>query len=89
MIHERLKKILDKNEFDLAHELIVENEDSVSNIETMLMCGEVCSKLQKMGEAINWYNKILEIDPDHQQAQTQLNMLNSIMNFRYKDLYNP
>ena len=39
-------------------------------------------------EAINYYNKAVELDPDS-PAKVAKSMLEDIMNFYCKDMYNP
>ncbi len=59
------------------------------SVETWLLCAELAGKLQRLSDAINYNQYVLEIDPDNKTAQVNIEMLNSILGFRYKDMYNP
>ena len=38
------------------------------NLETLLVMGHICIKLDKIDDAIDFYNRVLEIDPDNANA---------------------
>jgi tetratricopeptide (TPR) repeat protein len=44
-------------------------------------------KLRQYGKAINDYNKILEADPGHKQAQTKKELLSTILRYSNTDIY--
>lgn len=52
------------------------------------MLGRVAWKDGKVGTAITFYNKALELDPDSEAAVARA-QANLILNFYNKDLYNP
>ena len=37
-------------------------------METLLVMGHICIKLDKIDDAIDFYNRVLEIDPDNANA---------------------
>lgn len=41
------------------------------------------------GEALNDFRRALEIDPSHEEAKQFTEMVQEILAFRYKDIYNP
>lgn len=41
------------------------------------------------GEALNDFNRALRIDPEHTEAREFARMVREILEFRYKDIYNP
>ncbi len=41
------------------------------------------------GEALNDFNRILRIDPTHREAGQLVEMVQEILAYRYKDIYNP
>lgn len=41
------------------------------------------------GEALNDFNRILRIDPSHREAGQLVEMVQEILAYRYKDIYNP
>lgn len=50
--------------------------------------GNAYCKQSLWHEAMNCYTKAIELDPDS-PAVTAREMLDDIMNFYYKDMYNP
>ena len=50
--------------------------------------GNAYRKQSLWHEAMNCYTKAIELDPDS-PAVTAREMLDDIMNFYYKDMYNP
>ncbi|MCL3780908.1 hypothetical protein EMN47_10995 [Prolixibacteraceae bacterium JC049] len=85
----KVKDCFEQGDIQTAYEMVAAIEIEISDENELLLCAEVCKKVQKIAEAINWYNRLLELIPDHPFAKTQVQMLNSILEFRYKDLYNP
>lgn len=41
------------------------------------------------GEALNDFNRMLRIDPSHREARQLIEMVQEILAYRYKDIYNP
>jgi len=41
------------------------------------------------GEALNDFNRMLRIDPAHREAKQLIEMVQEILAYRYKDIYNP
>ena len=41
------------------------------------------------GDAINDFNRCLEIEPDNQEAKQLKEMVYEILSYRYTDIYNP
>ena len=54
-----------------------------------LMKGKIEQKFQNWGEAINAFNKVLEIDPENSEAQNNLHLIRNILNFWNPDMFNP
>jgi tetratricopeptide (TPR) repeat protein len=54
------------------------------------MCkGILEQKYQNWGEAINAFNKVLEIDSDNKEAQNNLHLIQNIINFWNPEMFNP
>lgn len=51
--------------------------------------GQIFYKQQQWGRAINAFNRVLEIDPNHPDAQSQIDMANSILGYFTPDMFNP
>lgn len=54
-----------------------------------LLKGKIERKFQNWGQAINAFNKVLELDSDNEEAKHNLQMIQSILDFWNPDLYNP
>ncbi|WP_321344933.1 hypothetical protein [uncultured Draconibacterium sp.] len=54
-----------------------------------LLKGKLEQKYQNWGEAINSFNKVLEIDPQNTEAANNLHLIDNILNFWNPDLLNP
>ena len=55
----------------------------------LLRRGECHFRRNDWGKALNDFNKVLRIDPDRTEAQQYAQMIREILEFRYKDIYNP
>ncbi|KOH45172.1 tetratricopeptide repeat protein [Sunxiuqinia dokdonensis] len=51
--------------------------------------GQIFFKQQQWGRAINAYNRVLELEPNHPNAQSQIDMANSILGYFTPDMFNP
>ena len=54
-----------------------------------LLKGNIEQKYQNWGEAINAFNRVLDIDPQNAEAANNLHMIKNILNFWNPDLLNP
>lgn len=46
-------------------------------------------RLNRWGDALNDFNRALSLNPDSAEAQQYARMVREILDFRYKDIYNP
>jgi len=74
--HEEALTILDR--------LVIGN-----NSEAIFMTGEIYFKLERWGEALNHFSLYLEQYPSDQMAESYCTMIQNILGFYHKDLYNP
>ena len=51
--------------------------------------GKLEQKFQNWGEAINAYNKVIEIDGEHSEAKNNLHFIQNIINFWNPEMFNP
>lgn len=51
--------------------------------------GRIHYSRAEWGEALNDFNRALAIDPEHREAREFARMVQEILEFRYKDIYNP
>ncbi|MCY1722628.1 hypothetical protein OU798_19920 [Prolixibacteraceae bacterium Z1-6] len=54
-----------------------------------LLKGKIEQKFQNWGEAINAFNKVLEIDPGNAEAINNLHLIQNILNFWNPEMFNP
>jgi tetratricopeptide (TPR) repeat protein len=59
------------------------------NGEVIFLKGEIYFKLQKWGEALNQFLFFLELYPSDQKAESYCTIIQNILGFYHKDLYNP
>ena len=59
------------------------------DIGLLLEHGKLHYRLNEWGAALNDFNRILQIDADHVEARQFVDMIQEILAFRYKDIYNP
>jgi len=68
---------------------ILDNLIVANNGEAIFLKGEIYFKMQKWGEALNQFSLFLEQFPDDTKAKSYCAMIQNILGFYHKDLYNP
>ena len=51
--------------------------------------GMLEQKFQNWGDAINAWNKVLELDPGNAEAEHNLHLIKNILNFWNPEMFNP
>ena len=51
--------------------------------------GKLHYRLNEWGAALNDFNRVLQTDDSHAEARQYAQMVQEILEFRYKDIYNP
>lgn len=82
------KEALDRNLPEVAL-TILDKSAVANNGEALFLKGEIYFKLQKWGEALNHFSLYLEQYPSDQKAESYCAMIQNILGFYHKDLYNP
>ena len=59
------------------------------NTALLLERGQLHYRMNQWGAALNDFNAILRLDPGHEEARQFVEMVEEILAFRYKDIYNP
>ena len=59
------------------------------DIDLLLERGKLHYRLNEWGAALNDFNRARHLDPDHVEARQFVEMIEEILAFRYKDIYNP
>ncbi len=62
---------------------------SASDVREAMRVGQEHYRNNRWGEALNVFNRVLEMSPWHAQAQQMVEMIQEILVFRHKDFYNP
>jgi tetratricopeptide (TPR) repeat protein len=66
------------------------NLSVISNSEEALFLkGEICYKLQRWGDSLNYFSKFLDLYPTNDKALSYCALIQNILGFYHKDLYNP
>lgn len=61
----------------------------INNGEAIFLKGEIYFKLQKWGDALNQFSLYLEQFPSDTKAESYCVIIQNILRFYHKDLYNP
>lgn len=64
-------------------------EEDKENTALLLERGQLHFRMNEFGAALNDFNVVLRIAPQHAEARQFIDMVQDILAFRYKDLYNP
>ena len=80
---EIIKNLIEEYKLEEAHNQIIELLSSDNhNIEALLLLGKIETKKQQYGDALNIYNKVLEVDKNNEQAIASINMIDNILEIR-------
>ena len=85
-----VKNYLQSNQMNEAGQLL-ENliKENDPNEELYFWLGKVCYKKQEWGNAINAFQKVLDLNPEHKDAQSQIDMAYNILGYFNPDMFNP
>jgi len=68
---------------------ILDDQSLENSCEVLFLKGEIYFKVQRWGEALNQFSRILENSPSDSKAESYCLMIKNILGFYHKDLYNP
>lgn len=57
--------------------------------EALLLLGELIYAEGRMPEALNKFNAVLRLEPNNQKARNYVTMINNILGYYCKDMFNP
>lgn len=63
--------------------------DAQDTVSYYLVKGAIEQKFQNWGEAINAFNKVLELESDNVEAVNNLHLIQNILNFWNPEMFNP
>ena len=78
-----------KNEKTQQARKLFEKLGEQNTVRYFLLKGKIEQKYQNWGEAINAFNRVLEIDSQNTEAANNLQLIKNILNFWNPDLLNP
>nr|WP_319570309.1 hypothetical protein [uncultured Draconibacterium sp.] len=78
-----------KNEKTEQARKLFEKLGEQNTVRYFLLKGKIEQKYQNWGEAINAFNRVLEIDSQNTEAANNLQLIKNILNFWNPDLLNP
>lgn len=63
--------------------------DREAQLATLIAQAKEAYGRNEWGRALNSFNAALEMEPSNREAQEYVKLINEILEFRYKDIYNP
>jgi hypothetical protein len=82
------RNAIERNSYDDAL-AILSQESFATSGEIIFLKGEIYYKLQQWGNALNQFSAYLEQFPSDKSAESYCEMIQNILGFYHKDLYNP
>ncbi|QKG80121.1 tetratricopeptide repeat protein [Tenuifilum thalassicum] len=83
---EKFNKLLAEGKFEQAKEYLESlNPDDE---ETIYCWGRLYSRMGQESKALGFYAKVLEINPNHEEAKARIELANGIFSFRDPNLFN-
>jgi len=87
-ILKRAKEAIEKNKYEEAL-AILDKIASENNGDAIFLKGEIYFKLQQWGDALNQFSHYLDQYPSDTKAESYCILIQRILGFYHKDLYNP
>lgn len=63
--------------------------DAQETVPYLLVKGAIEQKFQNWGEAMNAFNKVLELEPSNAEAVNNLHLIQNILDFWNPEMFNP
>lgn len=87
-ILKRAKEAVEQNRHEDAL-AILDKSVSENNVAVVFLKGEIYFKLERWGDALNQFSRYLNQCPSDTKAESYCTMIQNILGFYHKDLYNP
>ena len=68
---------------------LLKREGRAAEVQTLLTQAKAAYGRNEWGKALNDFYAALALEPDNREAQEYVKMIHEILDFRYKDIYNP
>ena len=85
---ERVEELVSKEKAVEARRVFKDIEPE-ETVKYYFVKGILEQKFQNWGEAINAFSKVLELDPDNNEAKNNLHLIQNILNFWNPEMFNP
>lgn len=73
----------------IAKNRLLRCEGPSAEVESLITRAKAAYGRNEWGKALNDFNAALALSPDNREAQEYVKMIHEILEFRYKDIYNP
>ena len=84
----QIVKLLDEEKNNEA-KLLFQSMNESNTVEYWLIKGKLEQKFQNWSNAINSYNKVLDLDKNNSEAINNLQIVKNILNFWNPEMFNP
>lgn len=88
MPFDEIKSLLDNDKAVEARK-VFDSLPHENTVEFYFLKGRIEQKYQHWGPAINAFNRVLELDPENEDAKNNLALIRDILNFWNPDMLNP
>lgn len=88
---ENLSRVLELIQSENSTEALRKFEEIIPSetVEYFMVKGKLEQKFQNWGKAINAYSKVIELEPENQEAKNHLSIIKGILNFWNPEMFNP
>ena len=73
----------------IAQNRLLKREGKAAEVQSLLTQAKAAYGRNEWGKALNDFNAALALEPENREAQEYVKMIHEILEFRYKDIYNP
>ena len=68
---------------------LLKREGKAAEVQSLITQAKAAYGRNEWGKALNDFNAALALQPENREAQEYVKMIHEILEFRYKDIYNP
>ncbi|MGQ7869275.1 tetratricopeptide repeat protein [Sunxiuqinia sp. sy24] len=87
---QRITELMDTSQLEQAQQQLIHLiEQQADCAQLHYLLGQTYYRQQQWGKAINAFNEVLALEPNHPDAQSQIDMANSILGYFTPDMFNP
>ena len=87
-IYAAISQLLEKGKTKEARALF-DDLPETETVDYWMLNGLLFLRFQKWGKAYNAFVKVQQLDPENNEAKTQIKIIEGILSFRNNDLFNP